>query len=478
MSDERHPDPGLLAALGIRPGEVVALVGGGGKTGLAYRLLEEAHRQGWSVLFTTTTRVFAPDAEDGACFVGEPDCGALRRQLLAERRLFLARRWLDEWEDTPSGRRRKVEGFSPSEMAAIVNNLQPDLTLVEADGSRHRPFKAPAEYEPVVPPTTTLFLVVAGLSVLGQPLDPVAVHRPEQVARLSGVPLGAVVDADLVATVLLHPQGGRKGLPPTARAAAALTQVTAQRRPAGRALARRLLGEPSFDRVLLADLASGLAETWRRDEQGGAVLPPGGGPRVPAVVLAAGRSRRMGQNKLLLPLAGKPLLAHAVDAALGSLAAEVWVVLGARAETIRRALGKRPVRFLENPRWAEGQATSLQAALERLPDWSAGVLFLAGDMPLVSAVHLDRLIGHWGPAAVVWSGYGEGRGIPALFGSGTFPAFQGLRGDGGGRMLAGRFPETVVTAPFPPLDVDTPADYEEVRRRLEGAAERPQEVEL
>ncbi len=467
MSGDRDAGRGLLVALDIRPGEVVALVGGGGKTGLAYRLLEEARGQGWTVLFTTTTRVFAPATGDGAFFIGEPDYGPLGRQLQAERRLLLARRWLDEWEDTPAGRRRKAEGFPAPEIAAIVNNLQPDLTLVEADGSRHRPFKAPAEYEPVVPPGATLLLVVAGLGVLGQPLGPAAVHRPEQVARLAGVPLGTAVDEAVVASVLGHPQGGLKGLPSAARAVAVLAQATAERRPAGRSLARRLLRGPAFDRVLLVDLADGNAETWRRDERGGATLPPGDGPRVHAVVLAAGCSRRMGANKLLLPLGGKPLLAHAVDAALGSLAAEVWVVLGAEAEAIRWALGGRPVRFLENPRWAEGQATSLQAALGQLPDWSAGTLFLAGDMPLVSAAHLDGLIGRLGPAAVVWSGYGEVRGIPALFGPAAFPALRQLRGDCGGRALAGRFAEAVVPSAVPPLDVDTPADYEEARRRME-----------
>jgi molybdenum cofactor cytidylyltransferase len=468
----------LVAALDLRPGERVALVGGGGKTTLAVQLAAAAQGRGWTALFTTTTKLLSPEQGPDAFVVGETDARTLRGYLHERGLLYLARSWLDEWEDTPDGiaqtapgsRLRKVAGFPPAEMAHLINNLNPDLALVEADGSRHRPFKAPADYEPVIPSTTTLLLVVAGLSVLGQPLVEAAVHRPERVADLGGVSLGTPVDPALVAAVLAHPAGGLKGCPPGARAVAVLAQAKPELLPAGREVARRLLDTGRFERVLLADLHApdGVGEVWQGDVEKGFRLGPVAWPRVAAVVLAAGQSRRMGQNKLLLPLAGRPLVAHAVAAALGSRAAAVGVVLGAAADQVRAALAGQPVWFLSNPDWARGQATSLRAAIAQLPAWSEGVLFLTGDMPFVAPGHLDRLMeqGRLG-VPVVWSGYEGGRGIPAFFGRDTFSALQALQGDVGGRALAGQYAEAVVPADFPPLDVDTAEQYGQACQWLE-----------
>jgi molybdenum cofactor cytidylyltransferase len=464
----------LLAALEVRPGERIALVGGGGKTGLAGRLVAEARQRGWTAVFTTTTRVLAPAADDATLLIteGAADPAPLRQRLQQQGRLFLARGWLPEWEQTPAGRQQKVGGFSPQEIACLAAALAPDLLVVEADGSRHRPFKAPAPYEPVVPAGTTLLAVLAGLSVLGQPLDEPWVHRPERAAELAAVPLGTPVDVDLLAAVLAHPRGGRQGAPPEARAVAVLTQATPERLPAGRRLARRLLRAGGFGRVLLVDLDDPAAagEVWQSDATGDVRVGLGGLSQVHIVVLAAGRSQRMGQNKLLLPLGGKPLLAHAVDAALGSPAAAVWVVLGAGAEALRQALGTRPLWFLENRCWPEGQSASIRAAVEALPASAGGVLFLAGDMPLVPVAHLDRLIERWrGGVTVVWSGDGAVRRIPALFGREAFPALLGLAGDMGGRALAGLFSEETVPVASGRFlfDIDTMEAYEQARRLLE-----------
>ncbi len=458
--------------LQVRQGERIALVGGGGKTSLAYRLLAESRQRGWSAVFTTTTKILAPEDEEDLLVIGEQelDLVALRRHLLGRGCSILAKERLTAWEQTPAGRRQKLGGFSPEELARLDEAIKPALLVVEADGSRHLPFKAPAAYEPVVPAEATLLVVVTGLSVLGRPLQSDWVHRPEQVARLAGLPLGAPVDTALVAAVLSHPQGGLKGLPPTARAVAVLTEATPGRLPAGRELARRLLSSERFERVLLTDLHDPAAEgeVWQRDSIGiSRGDEEGSYPRVHAVVLAAGGAERMGQNKLLLPLGGKPLLAHAVDAALGSPAGMVWVVVGADAEAVRQSLGTRPVLYLLNEAWSEGQATSIRQAVAALQAQADGLLFLAGDMPFVPAEHLDRLVERFEAGAVAaWSEQDRTRRIPALFGRQAFPALLGLEGDVGGRRLVEVFPGATVPVLSAEalFDVDTPAAYQQARR--------------
>src|SRR5207244_992641 len=97
--------------------------------------------------------------------------------------------------------------------------------LNEADGSRMRPFKAPAEHEPVIPAETTLVVPVVGADVFGKPLDPDHVHRPELVSALSGAPLGTPITPEIVARVLAHPDGGRKGVPAGARVVVLINKV-------------------------------------------------------------------------------------------------------------------------------------------------------------------------------------------------------------------------------------------------------------
>ena len=129
----------------------------------------------------------------------------------------------------------------------------PDACLLnEADGSRMRPFKAPAAHEPVIPAETTLVVPVVGADVFGKTLDDDHVHRPELIGALSGAPLGTPITPEIVARVLAHPEGGRKGVPPGARIVVVINKVERlpERAPA-RETAERLLREPAIHSVVL-----------------------------------------------------------------------------------------------------------------------------------------------------------------------------------------------------------------------------------
>ncbi|MBF0375466.1 MAG: molybdopterin-binding/glycosyltransferase family 2 protein [Alphaproteobacteria bacterium] len=169
-------------------------------------------------------------------------------------------------------------------------------------------------------------------------------------------------------------------------------------------------------------------------------------PRVAALVLAAGQSRRMGRNKLLIETGGKPLIAWAVDAALDSRAHRVVVVVGHQAEAVREALACRPVTIVENPRHAEGMATSLGAGLGALPADIDGALVCLGDMPAVTGRHLDRLIAAFDPAegrAICVPLRDGKRGNPVLLARRFFPQMLAIGGDQGAKRLLAEHPEQV-----------------------------------
>lgn len=178
-------------------------------------------------------------------------------------------------------------------------------------------------------------------------------------------------------------------------------------------------------------------------------------PRIPAIILAAGASRRLGRPKQLERLGGTTLLRRAVEAA--GPCDPVIVVTGFRAGDMARELEGTGARVVHNPGWEEGMASSLRTGLAALPPGAEGALFLVSDQPAVSADLVGRILAAFDgrPVACVYAGV---RGIPALLPARDFPRILELRGDRGARgLLRG---EGVVEVPFPEgaWDVDEPGD--------------------
>src|SRR5438874_11788684 len=124
---------------------------------------------------------------------------------------------------------------------------------------------------------------------------------------------------------------------------------------------------------------------------------PAPGPRIAALPLAAGPSSRMGANKLLAEVDGRPMVARVAQRLLSSHARPIIAVLGNEADQVDAALGKLPVDRVRNPAFAEGLSSSLKAGLAALPEDIDGVIVCLGDMPLVAGRDLDRLIAAFNP---------------------------------------------------------------------------------
>ncbi len=182
--------------------------------------------------------------------------------------------------------------------------------------------------------------------------------------------------------------------------------------------------------------------------------------RIAALVLAAGRSSRMGSNKLLEAVGGQPMIRHAVAAAM-AVADPVLVVTGNEGAKVRAALADiADVRFVENPDYSNGLSTSLICGINALPGDCDGVLMLLGDMPGVDAALLERLVAAFDPAAgraIIAPVHDGKRGNPVLWGKEHFDALRGLTGDTGARALLATNPVFTVPGGAGALaDLDTP----------------------
>lgn len=193
-----------------------------------------------------------------------------------------------------------------------------------------------------------------------------------------------------------------------------------------------------------------------------------GGPglRFGAVILAAGPSTRMGSPKQLLPVEGRPMVVRAAEAALGSPAWPVVVVLGADKERVRRELARLPVLAVENPAWAEGIASSIRAGIATLRQFSRSLeaaLVALCDQPAFSAAAVGRLLEARRETgrSIAAARYGGRCGAPALFLRVHFPALAALTGEEGARTLIQALPGEVAPVDLPELqaDFDRPEDY-------------------
>ena len=243
----------LREALDVRDGEMVSLVGAGGKTTTLLHLAKELRDAGKKVLVTTTTKIFKPNkphvdrlfiVEDVAALLGEaakldpPLIIGAGSKLDQEKLIGLPARWLDE--------------IATSNHFAAV--------LVEADGAASRLFKVPSEFEPVVPRTTALTIWVLSIKVVGKPLDGTSVHRAETAAALSGMPLGTPVTEQLILNLARHPEGCLKGIPAASRKSAMINQADSpEELERAKHLGKALL-QLEFDRVVVNSFAdSGLS---------------------------------------------------------------------------------------------------------------------------------------------------------------------------------------------------------------------------
>jgi len=198
---------------------------------------------------------------------------------------------------------------------------------------------------------------------------------------------------------------------------------------------------------------------------------------IAAVVLAAGRSTRMGgPNKLLAEIGGRPLVRIAAEQALASRARPVIVVTGHERERVEAALKGLPVRLVHNPDFAQGLGGSVRTGITAVPAEADGAIVCLGDMPQVDAALIDRLIAAFAPEqgalAVVPTIDGQ-RGNPVLWSRRFFPDLMAIEGDVGARHLIGRYGEAVVEVPVTGkgalVDVDTPEALEGVKAEIERA---------
>jgi molybdenum cofactor cytidylyltransferase len=365
--------------------------------------------------------------------------------------------------------RLPLEILSGLDQYCIQNEMP---MIIEADGSRKRPLKAPAVHEPPIPNFVDTVVIVAGLSALEKPLTSACVHRPELFSALSGIHIGAIIKPVGLLNVLTHKKGGLKNIPKGVKRIALLNQAdTPDLQKIASEMAKSLLSV--YDSVIVSSfgnpLKNGTGEVLELKFQ----IPNSSNDSLLAVhepvagiILAAGKASRFGEAKQLLLWQGKPLVWHAAQCALKAGLSPVFVVIGAYSEMIKAALSGLNIEMVHNRNWQQGQGTSVSTGVKALPSQSGAAIFLLADQPFTPEKLIRELIEtHTNNLSQIVAPWIDGRfANPVLFDRYLFPDLANLSGDDGGRSLFSRFEIYKVKWSDSKIlfDVDTLEDYHQL----------------
>ncbi|MCP4138810.1 MAG: putative selenium-dependent hydroxylase accessory protein YqeC [Chloroflexi bacterium] len=418
----------------------VAFVGAGGKTTALFQLARELS----PCIVTTTTHLGAWQAKEADQHIiirKAEDVNQLEK--IAFSRIILV---------TGEEKENRLPALSDESLKWLeqFSNYHSLPLLIEADGSRQKALKAPKENEPVIPDFIERVIVVAGLSGMGKISSEETIYNAESFIKLGKMKEGKKIRTENLTKVLLHKNGGLKNIPTKARRIALLTQAnTPELESISGKIAKQLI--PKFDSVITTNFSTSNIQTFQP---------------AAAIILAAGASSRFGQPKQLLDYHGKPFIRAVAEKALQAELSPVIVVTGAEDTEIREALKDLPIEIVHNSNWKEGQSSSIQMGIKKLPTNTGAAIFLLTDQPQVTPTIMRALVEEHQRTlkAVIAPMVEDRRANPVLFDRATFPALLELKGDIGGRGIFSKFSPSYILWLDSSLllDVDTDKDYQKL----------------
>ena len=424
----------LLEALAIDAEKIstIAVVGGGGKTSLIFRLMESFVSIGKTVIVTTTTHMaYEPERP----FVEDGNADKIRQDL--ERYHYTVAASLD--------REKGKIGCLPEEKLEELRGPA-DVLLIEADGAKRLPLKVPGEWEPVIPKFAELIIGVVGMDALGEPIQKTC-HRPERVSDFLGKGMEeAVTEEDIVkiaasADALRKCVDGREyrvllnkaDIPGKAEAAEKIAEKLEMQ---GVHAVWGSLQKEDYSCIDKTEETTEVGLNKSQETQ----------EKFALIMLAAGNSHRFGSNKLLYEIDGMPMYLRTLrqlQKAVSELG-NCEIIVVTQYEEIADKAQASGARVLINPHPERGISSSMQIGLATAKE-STACLFTVSDQPWLTAETIVNLVHKFqseqkGMACTIRDGK---TGNPCIFSRKYYQELMEITGDKGGKQIINRHPEDV-----------------------------------
>ncbi|MGB1287220.1 MAG: selenium cofactor biosynthesis protein YqeC, partial [Aggregatilineales bacterium] len=443
----------LHQAFDIVRGDVVAFTGAGGKTSALIGLGYELAGMNWRVLASTTMHI---PAEQLQLFPHtmhyNSGAAAISDALTAHQFVFLHGEIRDGL----------VYGADETWTRQLLDSVDSDVLLLEADFADGKALKAPLNHEPVIPDEATLVVPVMSLAALNKPFDDDHVYNPTAMTEKYGFYPGKPIRAPWLAQILRDGDFALKGIPLQARVIAYLNQGTnsAYTRNRARVIAQLALKSGRLQGVAPGAVRSSdpVSEVQRA---------------VGAIVVAAGKSSRMGQPKVLLPwIDNRSIIEHITRQLIRARLSHINVVTGYYATDVKRLIKPYEVKTVHNRSHRTGEMfSSLRTGLKAMPDNISAALLVLGDQPRIQPKIIYDILSAYaqGKGRLIIPSFQRRRGHPILIDRRYWQEILSASRNTTLRDIINTHSDDIhyvnVNTDSVLRDVDTPDDYAEERRK-------------
>ena len=440
----------LISCLPLPSKGIVTIYGAGGKTSFMQVLAKDIALRGYKVIQTTTTKIRRPPRIP--CIIGH-DIKTVMREL----RTNLQKNHMVSLGSslTPDG---KLTGIAPSWPDSLLKEEIADYILVEADGAARKPIKGYAHYEPVFPENSCMLVPILGLDAIGRLINAENVHRPDLFCRVTGCQPETLLEIPDLVTIYRHMIELGLAHSPQAAIVPLFNKVdTVAMGNIVISIAESL--PPVGPYILFTSLADKhpVKFVYGLDEKNR-------GFGISVVLLAAGKGKRMGKQKLDLTINGKTLLDCAVSAIEETGINDVVVVF---SEQNLRDRDRLPAHFRSTVNSQKGMSSSVKQGLLNIRPQNQAVFFALADQPFITPdIYQELMQYHLQHLPLITVPIYDGKkGNPTLFDRRTWPELQNIKGDEGGRTLIATVPDhklglVHVRHEGVVADIDTPEDYQ------------------
>lgn len=424
--------------------ELISITGGGGKTTSMFRLARELLKHGKKVLISTTTAIMKPDdskyeklylIEDKDYKTIEPSSSGI---------VVLG---------SKVNEINKLIGVEGRVIDEIFESKKFDYIIVEADGSKRKPIKAPASHEPVIPSLTTKTIGIIGMDSVGQKIYEENVHRANLFSQVTNSKLGDIIDENIIYNLIISPVGIFKNSPSNSQKYIILNKSeTKARNLASQKVKSKIISNKiNIKNIIVGSMGK---ET-----------------RVTGIIMASGFSRRMKTDKLLLKLGDKTVLEKVIESCVKSNLDDIMVIY--RKEEIKNIAKRYNLKAILNENAIEGQSASIKLGVNNIDRDTKGMMFIVGDQPHLDFVTINTIIDKFeiDQEKIIIPIYGESKGNPTIFPVSLKKQLLTLTDDVGGKEVINnnlnRVKYVDIENHQAGMDMDTVEEYEKLKEDFE-----------
>ena len=462
----------LEKLLDLKEKDVVVAVGSNGKTTFCLNLCEELKKKGKTVIFSTTVKIYPVGEEYG--FVDmtynpgiKSETGERKREVDKDGNVYVLGIYDRKIGKITSLPQEVLEKFSE----------RCDYTVIEGDGSKSKPLKGWEEREPVYTVNTTKSVGIIPINMIGERIDDRIIHRMEKFLKISKRKEGEILTLAHLYNIIIHKNGlfqyslGEKIL---------ILNCTETERDRENALklAKMIKSNVNFKNVKMSAASLKERKYYKIEEEAFEKEESQNdqGFKISAVIMASGKSERMGENKLLLKYRGTTFIENILEKVINEKFYEIAVVVSDGKvkkkcqdfiekfnEINNSGTAERNIYIVENREPEKGQSESIKLGLKILKKCS-GYMFFSGDQPLLSTDTIKKMRKNFKEGTITVPEYDGKKGLPTIFGENFKDELLELEGDTGGKPVIKRNKEKIrivkIENPDEGKDIDTKTDYE------------------